>query len=226
MRLSHSANSLRSLHAILLEIYPLKMEAERVLADLELTESHAHTIRQGASILNNRLAQWEDSVAPENRPITISHVLSSSDPYIEAGNWPGPLHMYIDLRAAAILNISRVARCYLLDIIFRLKIMQADAEHDNQERVQTIQLLQDFTSSIPYHLVEDLHAFSANVQRGNTIEQCGMAVGGLLLMYPLYITSRLCIVPTKLQEYFKRCLVWIGQNMGVGYASLLARVSF
>ncbi|KAF7596639.1 hypothetical protein BBP40_000561 [Aspergillus hancockii] len=213
-------------HELLRPSAQIRMEAERVLADLELIESHAHAIRQGASILNNRLAQWEDSVAPESRPITISHVLSGSDPYIEVGHWPGPLHMYTDLRAAAIFNISRVARCYLLDIIFRLKRMQAEAEHDDQERVKTVQLLQDFTSSIPYHLFEDLHAFSANVQRGNTIEQSGRAVGGLLLMYPLYIASRLCIVPKKLQEYFKRCLVWIGQNMGVGYASLLAKTSF
>ncbi|GFF34497.1 hypothetical protein IFM46972_04252 [Aspergillus udagawae] len=226
VRSPHSVSSLGPLHDILLEIYPLKMEAERVLADLELTEPYAHTLRQRASILNNRLAQWEASVAPESRPITISHVPSSSDLYIEVGHWPGSLHMYIDLRAAAIFNISRVARCYLLDMISRLKAMQPDEEDDDQEKSKAVQLIQDFTSSIPYHLVEDLHSFSANVQRGNTIEQPGRAVGGLLLIYPLYIASQLSIVPLELQDYFKRCLVWIGQNMGLGYASLLAKTHF
>ncbi|GIJ92603.1 hypothetical protein Asppvi_001881 [Aspergillus pseudoviridinutans] len=224
VRLPHSVRSLGSLHDILLEIYPLKTEAERVLADVELTESHAHALRQRAFILNDRLAQWEDSVAPERKPITIGHVRANSNSYIEVGHWPGPLHMYIDLREAAILNISRVARCYLLDMITRLKDMQPDEEDNDQEKVKAVQLIQDFTSSIPYHLVEDLHSFSASAQRGKPIEQPGKAVGGLLLMYPLYIASQISIVPLELQDYFKRCLVWIRQNMGVGYASVLAKI--
>jgi hypothetical protein len=202
------------------------MEVEWALADLELIEPYAHALRQRASILSNRLAQWEASIAPESRPITISHIPSSSDPYIEVGHWPGPLHMYIDLRAAAIFNISRVARCYLLDMVSKLKAIQPDEEDDDQEKLKAVQLIQDFTSSIPYHLVEDLHSFSASVEHGNPIDQPGRAVGGLLLMYPLYIASQLSIVPLELQNYFKRCLVWIGQNMGLGYASLLAKVRF
>ncbi|PKX88976.1 putative C6 transcription factor [Aspergillus novofumigatus IBT 16806] len=226
LHFQRSVNNLGLLHDILLEICPLRMEAERVLEESPLVESHLRALQQRADILSNRLAQWEDSVAPEAKPTIISHVQASSDPNIEVGRWPGPLHMHTDLRAVALLNISRVARCYLLDIIFWLKHMQADTGSDDKERAKAVQLIQDFTSSIPYHLVEDLHSFSVNVHRGNPIEQPGRAVGGLLLMYPLYIAAQLSIVPVELQDYFKRCLVWIGQNMGVGYASLLAKVRF
>ncbi|RHZ45586.1 putative C6 transcription factor [Aspergillus thermomutatus] len=220
--LPHSVNDLGRLQDILFDIGPLRMEAELVLADLALTESHLVALRQRVSILNNRLAKWEESVAPESKPVTIGHIPAGNSSYIEVGYWPGPLHMYIDLRAAAILNISRVARCYLLDLIFRLNDMQADGEDDGQEIDEAVQLIQDFTSSIPYHLVEDLHSFFAIVQRGHRIEEPGRAVGGLLLMYPLYIASRLSIVPLEMQDYFRRCLFWIGQNMGVGHASLLS----
>lgn len=226
MRLPHSANTVTYLHNIMLDILSLRTEAEHGLADSILTATHQYALLQRASILDNRLAQWEDRVAPENKPITIAHMPPGSDPYIEVGHWPGPLHMYTDLRAAALLNISRVARCYLLDIILRLKDMQADTGNDDKERATAVQLIQDFTSSIPYHLVEDLHSFSMSVQRGNPIEPPGRAVGGLLLMYPLYIASQLSIVSVQFQDYFKRCLVWIGQNTGVGYASLLAKAHF
>ncbi|KAF4253133.1 hypothetical protein CNMCM8812_005720 [Aspergillus fumigatus] len=226
LRLPHSANTVTYLHNIMLDILSLRTEAEHGLADSILTATHQYALLQRASILDNRLAQWEDRVAPENKPITIAHMRPGSDPYIEVGHWPGPLHMYTDLRAAALLNISRVARCYLLDIILRLKDMQADTGNDDKERATAVQLIQDFTSSIPYHLVEDLHSFSMSVQRGNPIEPPGRAVGGLLLMYPLYIASQLSIVSVQFQDYFKRCLVWIGQNTGVGYASLLAKAHF
>ncbi|KAF4243635.1 hypothetical protein CNMCM8980_010522 [Aspergillus fumigatiaffinis] len=223
LRLQHSVNNLGCLHDILLEVSPLRMEAERVLADPTLTESHQHAILQRAAILNDRLARWEEILSPESKPTTIGHVRASSNPYIDVGHWPGPLHMYTDLRAAAILNVSRVAQCYLLDIICRLKLIRADAEDNDQKRLKAMQLIQEFTSSIAYHLVENLHSFSTTVQHGNPIEQPGRAVGGLLLMYPLYIASQLSTVPLELQDYFKRCLLWIGQNMGVGYASLLAK---
>jgi hypothetical protein len=226
LRLQHSVNNMGCLHDILLEVSPLRIEAERALADPTLTESHQHAIFQRAATLNDRLARWEEILSPESKPTTIGHVRASSNPYIDVGHWPGPLHMYTDLRAAAILNVSRVAQCYLLDIICRLKLIRADAEDNDQKRLNAMQLIQEFTSSIAYHLVEDLHSFSTTVQRGNPIEQPGRAVGGLLLMYPLYIASQLSTVPLELQDYFKRCLLWIRQNMGVGYASLLAKVRF
>ncbi|GFF40969.1 transcriptional regulatory protein moc3 [Aspergillus lentulus] len=226
VRLPHWASNLGLLHDILLDIYSLRLEGEQVLANSTSTESRQHALLQLAAILNDRLARWEESLSPESKPTTIGHVRASSNPYIEVGHWPGPLHMYTDIRAAAILNVSRVAQCYLLDISFRLKLIQAGVEDNDQERLKATQLIQDFTSSIAYHLVEDLYSFSATVQRGNPIDQPGRAAGGLLLMYPLYIASQLSTVPLELQDYFKRCLVWIGQNMGIGYASLLAKAHF
>ncbi|GFF80931.1 Transcriptional regulatory protein moc3 [Aspergillus lentulus] len=226
VRLPHSASNLELLHDILLDIYFLMLEGEQVLVNSTSTESRQHALLQLAAILNDRLARWEESLSPESKPTTMGHVRASSNPYIEVGHWPGPLHMYTDIRAAAILNVSRVAQCYLLDIIFRLKLIQAGVEDNDQERLKATQLIQDFTSSIAYHLVEDLYSFSATVQRGNPIDQPGRAAGGLLLMYPLYIASQLSTVPLELQDYFKRCLVWIGQNMGIGYASLLAKAHF
>ena len=51
------------------------------------------------------------------------------------------------------------------------------------------------------------------------------SISGLMIMYVLYVVSKLPIVPIHLREIFKQHLAWIGRVMGIGQASLLADVS-
>ncbi len=52
----------------------------------------------------------------------------------------------------------------------------------------------------------------------------GRSVGGLLLMHTIYVASNLSIVPQQIRLYLKDCLEWIGMYMGIGQASLFAKV--
>lgn len=75
----------------------------------------------------------------------------------------------------------------------------------------------DIAASVPFHLTSRPYAVPA-------VESPGQPVGGLLLLHPLYVASTLHIVPQELRIYFRRCLAWIGSNMAIGQASLLAKV--
>jgi hypothetical protein len=52
----------------------------------------------------------------------------------------------------------------------------------------------------------------------------GRPVGGLLLMYTLYVLLTLPIVEPKLKVYIRDCLAWIGTHMGIGQATILSKV--
>jgi hypothetical protein len=46
------------------------------------------------------------------------------------------------------------------------------------------------------------------------------------MMHPLHAISSLPVVPLHFREMFREHLVWIGDVMGIGQASLLADVGF
>ena len=81
-------------------------------------------------------------------------------------------------------------------------------------------------ASVPYHLVENLQVFLRDSELKTSIEinNPGRLLGGLLLMYPLYVTSRMRFLDTARREYMLRCLAWIGEYMGIGQATVLAKV--
>ena len=95
------------------------------------------------------------------------------------------------------------------------------------EQQDALTLVEDITASIPFHLVENLQLFLRDTQDENAAARKikpGRPVGGLLLLHPLCIASKLSIVPPALQNYTRECLEWIATNMGIGQASLLAKV--
>lgn len=52
----------------------------------------------------------------------------------------------------------------------------------------------------------------------------GRAVGGLLIMHSLYVTSHLSVTGPHIKTQLRDCLAWIGSNMGIGEATVLASV--
>ena len=82
----------------------------------------------------------------------------------------------------------------------------------------------ELVASIPFHLAEDLQVFLQDESAAARKIKPGKSVGGLLLLHPLCIASKLSIVPPRLQDYTRECLEWIATNMGIGQASLLTKV--
>lgn len=173
--------------------------------------------------LNHHISVWQDSQSEELRPVSIDPgPPPSTNP--GAGYWPGRVDMYIDLYTAALWNFSRIARCLLITLILRLSSVLDDGIHHDADNYETLRLADDMIASIPFHLSEDLQVFLRERNDHTKITNPGRAVGGLLLMHSIYIASHLEIFPLEMRAYFKRCLLWIGQRMGIGQAAFLAQV--
>ena len=89
-----------------------------------------------------------------------------------------------------------------------------------EDRVQP--LIAAMTASIPFHLAGDVSEYLAGAKTGGRPVAPGKVAGGLLLLHPLYAAARCPLVTLAERQYFGRCLKWIGDNMGIGQASLLA----
>jgi hypothetical protein len=68
-------------------------------------------------------------------------------------------------------------------------------------------------ASVLYHLVENLQVCLRELKTSKEINNPGRLLGGLLLMYPLYVTSRMRFLDRGMREY-----------MGIGQATVLAKV--
>ena len=173
--------------------------------------------------LNHNISLWQESQSEEFRPVSIdSGPPPSTNP--GAGYWPGRVDMYIDLYTAALWNFSRIARFLLITLILRLSSVLDDNTNHDTDNGEALRLVDDMMASIPFHLSEDLQVFLREREDHTKITNPGRAVGGLLLMHSIYIASHLEIFPLEMREYFKRCLIWIGQRMGIGQATFLAQV--
>ncbi|KAJ5712055.1 hypothetical protein N7488_006211 [Penicillium malachiteum] len=180
-------------------------------------------LKSEAVELNNEIALWQKSQNAEIKAVTI---YSGPSPKLVPGTgyWPGRVDMYIDFYIATLWNVSRIARCLLITLITRLSGILCDGVNHDTDRVEVSHLVEDMLASIPYHLSEDLQVFLRERHEHTEITNPGRSVGGLLLMHPIYIASYLEIIPSDKRHYFKTCLVWIAQRMGVGQAAFLAQV--
>ena len=191
-----------------------------------------HRLLNEAIALDQAFANWQETRSIDFTPWTVS---SMSQPQagskIKVGYWPGKVDMYFDLYVAGVWNTARMARILLLDLILKLSDVLNDNqryshEHQDALRRNALHLVEDMVSSIPFSLAENLQLFLQDRGKENPVAemQPGIPVGGLLLMHPIYIVSRLSIVPEKMREYMRDCLEWIGTNMGIGQASVFAKV--
>lgn len=134
--------------------------------------------------------------------------------------------MYFDLYVAGVWNTCRTTRVLLINLIVKLSNILNDNDDCNREHQDVNCLVEDIISSIPFHLVEDLQAFLRDMgkEKAAATMNPGRSVGGLLLMHPIYVVSKLSIVPQQMREYMSGCLEWIAMCMGIGQASLFAKV--
>lgn len=75
--------------------------------------------------------------------------------------------------------------------------------------------------SIPPH---NVHDYEQMIRSSNGSPHTGRAVGGLLLLHPLFVLATCSIVPSPIHTYVTKCLAWIGENMGIGQAKLMSKV--
>jgi len=175
--------------------------------------------------LHRRFDEWQGSRVIELKSTVAGHVTrKQQDSAIAVGLWPGEVDTYFDLYVAGAWNVFRVAR--LLLIALTLKLLDTPEDDDSFARLihTANSVAKELIASIPYHLAENLQIFLRQSAKSIEIFQPGRSLGGLLLMHPLYVASEMAFLPGNLREYMRRCLAWIGSNMGIGQADLLAKV--
>lgn len=125
---------------------------------------------------------------------------------------------------AAVINTYRKTRLMLLEILCRM------ARQLNRREVllgfeqQSSCLIEDILASIPYHLASDPQAYLTFIAAG-TPPPIGRPVGGLLLLHPLYVLATCQSLSSSVKSYVLNVLAWIGEHMGIGQATMMAKVS-
>lgn len=189
-----------------------------------LNEPHDYiALKTDCTAMLHDFTTWTNSQAPEAQPIAVTTLVATSEnakPCI--GCWPGRVDTYSDIYIASIWNIARSAHLLLIVLILRIS---ADLNETDgiQEYLHTAMMSIDaMVSSIPYHLTDNLYTFLDGSKKD--IAEPGRALGGLLPMYPVYIASRVPLIPAPMADYLRSCLGWIASDMGIGQAERLAKV--
>jgi hypothetical protein len=200
-------------------------KANALLANPSVGSEERYLLNEEAMALDRDFASWQGTRCDELNPHTIGNVSerqsrSRSGP----GYWPGRVDVYFDLYVAGVWNTSRAARLLLISLILQLSKLLNDNQDHSREHQDAHLLAEDMVASTPYHLAEDLQVFLRDAGQDAAAINPGRPVGGLLLMHPIYMASTLLIVPQQMREYMRECLAWIGTYMGIGQASLFAKV--
>ena len=166
--------------------------------------------------------QWHEHRASEFRPTTIISLnRDPSEERIAVGYWPGNIDTYFDLYVAGVWNIFRTAQLILLALL----ITMPGRTNKSTRFIETANhIVEDIFASIPYHLADNLPVFVERSRHEEAIDP-GRTLGGLLLMHPLYAISKCSFLAEESREYARDCLRWIGDEMGIGQAGLMANVS-
>ena len=183
-------------------------------------------LRSDAIAFSQALANGNVSDIKDFVPWTIGQIGETlEDSVPEVGCWPGKVDMYFDIQVAAVWNTSRAAQILLLDLVSRISAKIDPSSNNGLEQRDLLFLVESIVSSIPFLLAEDLQVFLRNTNGcPKEITNPGRSAGGLLLMHPLFVISRLPLASPRLRAYVKDCLEWITTRMGIGQASVLAQV--
>jgi hypothetical protein len=216
-----------SLDDLMIAFGSLWKKAEPLLAESPNNFEQYHSLKEETMTLNQAFEEWQKTRSKTITPREIGRVSRerAQASKFGAGYWPGRVDNYFDLYTAGIWNISRTARLLLIFLDRQLSDLLKQ-EVDGCELSNAFRLMEDVLASIPYHLAEDINAFVQNSEMSTEIADAGRAAGGLLLMHPIYVVSKLPIIPGNVREYMKDCLAWIGVRMGIGQATLFSKVRF
>ena len=98
--------------------------------------------------------------------------------------------------------LNTIARCK------RRLAFNSPPDHQLHEEVQAQKLGEEILCSFPYHLI-----------------QSSSVAAGLLILHPLWVVATNASISESRKSCAREWLMWIGREMGIGQASLLADVS-
>lgn len=143
-------------------------------------------------------------------------------------------HVYPDLYICSTWNNWRAARSVIHEMILdSTAIAQAQTSQEDDsmnvfeyteiaarsERI-TRELQADIIASVPYHFgtTGDLDTFASNIDNFDNIS----TVGGLILMWPLFLAADCRYATLSQREWAIMCLQKVGHGMGISQALAMA----
>ncbi|KAK5054492.1 hypothetical protein LTR84_001383 [Exophiala bonariae] len=218
-----SINTCPAVNTIVSDIHPVLQDAEVILASPSALSDDLRTVLQKVIILDKEFSKWVLRQPDAWQPRSLRSEIGPSLSY--PSWWPGRLDVYLDLYVAAAWNVFRKTRLMLLDIMVRCLSRLQEKDTYGQKQAEATALAYQIMASIPFHVADNVETLSELGHSTTVTVNPGRAVGGLLLMHPLYVAANLSIVPRHLQDQMRDCLAWIGENMGIGQAAVFSKVS-
>lgn len=236
--ISHTC--LKTLDGTLIKFSSMFDRAQELLSQLSPPKQELLEFEVQARVLDEEFRTWGNIECNIWAPKNYGSILDR-DARVSSCQYccTGPVDTYFDCKAnsskrstfnrltdtdyiAAVWNIWRKAQMLLLDALAKVSrlIGRQDLIATYEQRAQT--LAAGIKASIPYHLAADLDEYLRLISAGVPLIPRNRPVGGLLLLHPLYAAASCTVIPLEDRAYFLDCLSWIGQNMGIGQATLLA----
>jgi hypothetical protein len=228
MPASDAGRPSHTLDALMLQLRPTLLKAYDILRNPKTSKSEIRRMKKQLTLLNKEFSLWPVCQPEEWAPRTVGlieqNVKDTGTPVEDKPFWPGRIDSYFDLYVAALWDTYRKCRLKLFQVTMDCAI-RLDEKESTFEKIKadTKDLVDGMCASVPFQLGTDL----SRLQHPDTLhlDVPGKPLGGLLLMYPLYIASSLSIVPADQRLWMKGRLRWIGDHMGIRQATLLGAVS-
>ncbi|KIW60934.1 hypothetical protein, variant [Exophiala xenobiotica] len=218
------ADSVQSLDSIMVRTRPIAARMQQLIkSPTDMTAEELGQLREDMILLVRDYAQWAENQPPEWSPKLIGTMNQSQARSAGTIYWPGRLESYFDLYVAGIWNCYRKSRLLFLDQVIRCELQFPEPDRKLTvgrlySEVQT--LAADLAASVHFHLTGSAEMPPSSP---HGVITPGKSVGGLLILHPLTVSSTLSVVSPEMQTHFRNCLAWIGDNMGIGQATLLAK---
>lgn len=219
-----SNHSVVSLDRILIKVHPLWSRSLALFADPSASVSSLRELEIEAEELDLYFTSWSESQPNTWLPSRIGFFESIQAAKSAVPVCPGPVDAYFDLYVAAVWNTYRKTHLMILDIVVTCEQRLGERLPAQEQRTagyasQAEALAEGIAASIPFHLTSNL----AGHMHASPME-IGRPIGGLLLLHPLNVLVNSTSISQEMRDYAGRCLKWIGENMGIGQASVLAKV--
>ncbi|RGP81042.1 hypothetical protein FLONG3_831 [Fusarium longipes] len=216
-------NPRRSLDYILMQLLPLTIRSEQLLADPAPSRNALLKLYRDLNEFHDVFELWANDQPLAWRPELVGYVLqdlpsTNEIPWVSSG----PVDKYSDLFVAMAWNSWRSTYIVWLDQLFHVsnKLGQHDLIPQYISKVN--ELVAGLKASIPYYLSRNVEEYIKYVNTGQPSLQTNHLSGGLLLFHTLYSIGRCTIVDAAIRRYLANALMWIGNEMGIGNATVLA----
>ncbi|WXC60398.1 hypothetical protein SNK03_006270 [Fusarium graminearum] len=219
--LNHSPQ--RSLDQIMVGLAPLTARSEKILANPAPSRSALLELYQALVVFHDEIALWADNQPPAWQPEVVGHISQESlTPEVIPWICSGPVEKYFDLYVGTAWNSWRSMYIVWLDQLYHVSNALGQ-HHLIPHYVKTVDsLVAGLKASIPYHLSRNVEEYIKRVNAGVPDLQANHLSGGLLLFHHLYSIGRCTVVDASTRQYLANVLRWIGNEMGIGNATVLA----